>query len=113
MFALRGHRMAITAKVGGRVAIPCPTCRATVCYVSAEQVKRVKRQAGFALLPDESVISTAADAAALRCVTCEGIAIASSSHSGGAHGGTEAEGNAAQAEGSHRKGDDRLELGVD
>lgn len=100
--------MALTPRgTSGRVPIPCPVCKATVCYVSAEQVRRVKKQAGFGLLPDASVIATATDAAALRCVTCEG---SSSSHSGGKHGGTEAEGEA-RAASAQGDGGDSLELG--
>lgn len=94
--ALRGRG------VEGRVPIPCPVCKTVVCYVSAEQVRRVKRQAGFGLVPDDSVLTMATDAAALRCVTCEG---SSSSLSGGQHGGKEGEARTAGAQGEGEGGE--------
>lgn len=94
MPALWGVRMAVNTS--GRAPITCPRCRAVICYVSAEQVRRVKKQAGFGLVPDDSALTMVADAAALRCVTCES---SSPPLTGGQHGGKEGEARTASAQG--------------
>lgn len=62
-------------KDGGRVALRCPSCLMTVAYLSSAKVRQGADMAGFKLMPASSALSSVANAAALRCVTCEGIAI--------------------------------------
>lgn len=55
----------------GRTAVCCPRCKATLAYVSTAAVKRGAGMAGFGLFTPEHVLSSVAEAAALRCPTCE------------------------------------------
>jgi len=59
----------------GRTALRCPSCQATLAYLSTAAVKRAAGMAGFGLFTPDHAVSSVANAGALRCYKCEAEAV--------------------------------------
>lgn len=55
----------------GRFGVRCYVCGTIVAYISEIVAKQAARSASMGFLPLDAVAKTAAESAALCCVTCE------------------------------------------